>query len=98
MFLINNKQKSLKPSKYLICSPILCKLNSSSLKIAAIFFEFCFKLFKEGKRIGSGTGKTGKHLAVSHATHLDSALFHYGISKRNLAITCNSNLAIFTNC
>lgn len=59
-----------------------------------MFFEFTFKVFKQGKGIGGASGEARDDLVVIEATHLAGIAFHDGIAKGHLAVGADDDLII----
>ena len=54
-----------------------------------MFFQLCFKQFKQGKGIGGAAGETGQDLVLVKAPHLAGVAFHDGVAHRHLAVAAN---------
>ena len=65
--------------------------------MAVILLQLLFQQIKQGKGIGSRSGKTGDNLVVIESAHLAGLVFDHGLTKRHLAITGNDHIALMAD-
>src|SRR6266568_4375622 len=59
-----------------------------------ILLEFRLETAKQGKCIGSGTGKTGEYLVLVQAANLFRGMLDHRLAQRNLAISCHDYVTV----
>src|SRR5256885_15389524 len=59
-----------------------------------ILLEFRLETAKQGKCIGSGTGKTGEYLVLVQAANLFRGMLNHRLAQRNLAISCHDYVTV----
>jgi hypothetical protein len=59
--------------------------------MTAVFLQFAFKKFEQGKGIGGTSGETSDYPVIVQAPHLAGIAFHYGVPHGYLAIATNGN-------
>src|SRR5699024_9760210 len=95
---IHYNQPGSQMTEHFIAPPLLSQFNCSTLQIAVVLVQICFKFLKQRKSICHTACKTCYNLVVKEPADFFSCMLHHNlIAECYLAVACNRHFVIMSD-
>src|SRR5699024_11574050 len=96
--LIHNIPHGFQMPEHFTAPPLLSQFNCSTLQIAVVLVQICFKFLKQRKSICHTACKTCYNLVVKEPADFISCMLHHNlIAECYLAVACNRHVVIMSD-